>query len=27
MGLGEAMRGDDIAELAAEGELLQHRGV
>jgi pyridoxal 5'-phosphate synthase pdxS subunit len=26
MGLGEAMRGDDIAELAAEGELLQHRG-
>ena len=26
MGLGEAMRGDDIAQLAAEGELLQHRG-
>ncbi len=26
-GLGEAMRGDDIAELAAQGELLQHRGV
>jgi pyridoxal 5'-phosphate synthase pdxS subunit len=26
MGLGEAMRGDDIAELEAEGELLQHRG-
>ncbi len=26
-GLGEPMRGDDIAELAAEGELLQHRGV
>ena len=25
-GLGEAMRGDDIAELAAAGELLQHRG-
>ncbi|MEZ5075461.1 MAG: pyridoxal 5'-phosphate synthase lyase subunit PdxS [Solirubrobacterales bacterium] len=24
--LGEAMRGDDIAELAAEGELLQQRG-
>ncbi|HEY8467663.1 MAG TPA: pyridoxal 5'-phosphate synthase lyase subunit PdxS [Solirubrobacterales bacterium] len=24
--LGEAMRGDDIAQLAAEGELLQHRG-
>ncbi len=26
MDLGEAMRGDDIAQLAAEGELLQHRG-
>jgi len=26
-GLGRAMRGDDIAQLAAEGELLQHRGV
>jgi pyridoxal 5'-phosphate synthase pdxS subunit len=26
MGLGEPMRGDDIAQLAAEGELLQHRG-
>ena len=26
MTLGEAMRGDDIADLAAEGELLQHRG-
>ena len=26
MGLGEAMRGDDIAQLAADGELLQHRG-
>ena len=26
MTLGEAMRGDDIAQLAAEGELLQHRG-
>ena len=25
-GLGSAMRGDDIADLAAEGELLQHRG-
>jgi pyridoxal 5'-phosphate synthase pdxS subunit len=25
--LGEPMRGDDIAQLAAEGELLQHRGV
>jgi pyridoxal 5'-phosphate synthase pdxS subunit len=25
-GLGRAMRGDDIAELAADGELLQHRG-
>jgi pyridoxal 5'-phosphate synthase pdxS subunit len=25
-GLGAAMRGDDIADLAAEGELLQHRG-
>jgi pyridoxal 5'-phosphate synthase pdxS subunit len=25
--LGEPMRGDDIAELAAEGELLQQRGV
>jgi pyridoxal 5'-phosphate synthase pdxS subunit len=25
-GLGEPMRGDDIAQLAAEGELLQHRG-
>jgi pyridoxal 5'-phosphate synthase pdxS subunit len=25
-GLGEPMRGDDIAELAAQGELLQHRG-
>jgi pyridoxal 5'-phosphate synthase pdxS subunit len=25
-GLGEAMRGDDIAELAARGELLQQRG-
>jgi pyridoxal 5'-phosphate synthase pdxS subunit len=24
--LGEPMRGDDIAQLAAEGELLQHRG-
>jgi pyridoxal 5'-phosphate synthase pdxS subunit len=24
--LGEPMRGDDIAELAAQGELLQHRG-
>jgi pyridoxal 5'-phosphate synthase pdxS subunit len=24
--LGEAMRGDDIADLAAEGELLQQRG-
>ena len=24
--LGEAMRGDDIAELAAQGELLQQRG-
>ena len=24
--LGEPMRGDDIAELAADGELLQHRG-
>ena len=27
MDLGEPMRGDDIAELAAQGELLQHRGV
>src|SRR5439155_24262273 len=27
MDLGEPMRGDDIAQLAAEGELLQHRGV
>jgi len=27
MDLGEPMRGDDIAELAAEGELLQQRGV
>jgi pyridoxal 5'-phosphate synthase pdxS subunit len=26
-GLGEPMRGDDIAELEARGELLQHRGV
>ena len=26
MELGEPMRGDDIAQLAAEGELLQHRG-
>jgi pyridoxal 5'-phosphate synthase pdxS subunit len=26
MGLGEPMRGDDIAELAARGELLQQRG-
>ena len=26
MGLGEPMRGDDIAELAAQGELLQQRG-
>ena len=26
MDLGEPMRGDDIAELAAQGELLQHRG-
>src|SRR5215211_1428286 len=26
VGLGEAMRGDDIAELAAQGELLQQRG-
>ena len=26
MDLGEPMRGDDIAELAAEGELLQQRG-
>jgi pyridoxal 5'-phosphate synthase pdxS subunit len=26
MGLGEPMRGDDIADLAAQGELLQHRG-
>ncbi len=26
MDLGEAMRGDDIAELEAEGALLQHRG-
>jgi pyridoxal 5'-phosphate synthase pdxS subunit len=26
MGLGEPMRGDDIAELAARGELLQDRG-
>jgi pyridoxal 5'-phosphate synthase pdxS subunit len=26
MDLGEPMRGDDIAQLAAEGELLQHRG-
>jgi pyridoxal 5'-phosphate synthase pdxS subunit len=26
-GLGEAMRGDDIAELMERGELLQHRGV
>ena len=25
-GLGDAMRGDDIGELAARGELLQHRG-
>jgi pyridoxal 5'-phosphate synthase pdxS subunit len=25
-GLGTPMRGDDIAQLAAEGELLQHRG-
>ena len=25
-GLGEAMRGDDIAELAAQGALLQQRG-
>ena len=25
-GLGAAMRGDDIAELAAQGELLQQRG-
>src|ERR671923_183938 len=25
--LGEPMRGDDIAQLAAEGELLQRRGV
>jgi pyridoxal 5'-phosphate synthase pdxS subunit len=25
--LGEPMRGDDIAELAADGELLQHRGL
>jgi pyridoxal 5'-phosphate synthase pdxS subunit len=25
--LGEPMRGDDIAQLAADGELLQHRGV
>ncbi len=24
--LGDPMRGDDIAELAAEGELLQQRG-
>jgi pyridoxal 5'-phosphate synthase pdxS subunit len=24
--LGEPMRGDDIAQLAAEGELLQQRG-
>jgi pyridoxal 5'-phosphate synthase pdxS subunit len=24
--LGAPMRGDDIAQLAAEGELLQHRG-
>ena len=24
--LGEPMRGDDIAELAAQGELLQQRG-
>ena len=27
MELGEPMRGDDIAQLAAEGELLQQRGV
>jgi pyridoxal 5'-phosphate synthase pdxS subunit len=27
MGLGEAMRGDDIAELIERGELLQQRGV
>jgi pyridoxal 5'-phosphate synthase pdxS subunit len=27
MDLGEPMRGDDIAQLAAEGELLQQRGV
>jgi len=27
MQLGEPMRGDDIAQLAAEGELLQQRGV
>ena len=27
MELGEPMRGDDIADLAAGGELLQHRGV
>jgi pyridoxal 5'-phosphate synthase pdxS subunit len=27
MGLGEAMRGDDIAELMERGELLQQRGV
>jgi pyridoxal 5'-phosphate synthase pdxS subunit len=26
MELGEPMRGDDIAELTARGELLQHRG-
>jgi pyridoxal 5'-phosphate synthase pdxS subunit len=26
-GLGDPMRGDDIAELAAQGELIQHRGV
>jgi hypothetical protein len=26
MELGEPMRGDDIAQLAAEGELLQQRG-
>jgi pyridoxal 5'-phosphate synthase pdxS subunit len=27
MDLGEPMRGDDIAQLAAEGELLQQRGI
>ena len=26
VGLGAPMRGDDIAELAAQGELLQQRG-